>query len=88
MEKKARAESKKFREIIGQKVRGARESMGVTQQQVADSIHVSRAYYADVERGRYAPSIRILSKLGNIMDIDLNFLKENDGNKIIDGNKI
>ena len=41
---------------------------------------ISRAYYADVERGRYTPSLKVLSRLADILGIDLNFLKRNDGN--------
>lgn len=61
-------------------IRKAREKAGMTQYQVADSVGVSRAYFADVERGRYTPSLKLLSRLGKLLDIDLNFLKENDGN--------
>jgi len=65
---------------IGKMLKNARENIGKTQQQIADEAEVSRAYYADVERGRYTPSLRLLSRLGNLLNIDLNFLKENDGN--------
>lgn len=61
-------------------VRNARKAQGLTQQDVAIKADVSRAYYADVERGRYSPSVKLMSSLGNILDIDLNFLKSNDGN--------
>lgn len=65
---------------IGEIIKDAREKRGMTQQQVADAANVSRAYYADVERSRYNPSLRLLAQLGNILNIDLNFLKRNDGN--------
>ena len=65
---------------IGEIIKDARERQGKTQQQVADESGVSRAYYADVERGRYTPSLKLLSKLGIILNLDLNFLKTNDGN--------
>lgn len=71
-------------EMVSYTVKQARERIGKTQQEIADEAGVSRAYYADVERGRYTPSLKLLSRLGNIMDIDLNFLKSNDGNKSID----
>lgn len=68
---------------IGKIIKDARERQGKTQQQVADESGVSRAYYADVERGRYTPSLKLLSKLGIILNLDLNFLKINDGNTSI-----
>ena len=53
-------------------LKSAREKSGKTQQQIADEANVSRAYYADVERGRYTPSLKLLSRLGSILNIDLN----------------
>ncbi|WP_423791645.1 helix-turn-helix transcriptional regulator, partial [Mitsuokella jalaludinii] len=37
---------------IGETLRDARKSKRLTQTEVAKSVGVSRAYYADVERGR------------------------------------
>ena len=67
-------------EKIGTVLKAAREKAGLTQIELAEKAGVTRAYYADVERGRYTPSLRVLSKLSEILNIDLNFLKENDGN--------
>ena len=61
-------------------IKEAREKAKMTQYQIADAAGVSRAYYADVERGRYTPSLKLLSRLAVLLDIDLNFLKGNDGN--------
>ena len=65
---------------IGVVLRDARKKTRQTQYEIAEQAGVSRSYYGDVERGRYAPSVRLLSKLGAILNIDLNFLKTNDGN--------
>ncbi len=59
--------------MVSKTVKNAREKSGMTQQEIADKAGVSRTYYADVERGRYTPSLKLLSRLGNIMDIDLIF---------------
>ena len=61
-------------------IKEAREKAKMTQYQIADAVGVSRTYYADVERGRYTPSLKLLSRLAVLLDIDLNFLKQNDGN--------
>ena len=65
---------------IGETLRDARKSKRLTQTEVAKSVGVSRAYYADVERGRYNPSLKLMSKLAKLLSINLNFLKKNDGN--------
>ncbi len=61
-------------------IKEARKESGMTQYQIADAVGVSRAYYADVERGRYTPSLKLLLRLSVLLNIDLNFLKQNDGN--------
>lgn len=65
---------------IGEVLRDAREKAGLTQLELSSKVGVTRAYYADVERGRYTPSLKVLSKLAEVLCIDLNFLKQNDGN--------
>lgn len=65
---------------IGEVLRNAREKAGLTQLELANKVGITRAYYADVERGRYTPSLKVLSKLAKVLGIDLNFLKLNDGN--------
>lgn len=65
---------------IGDVIKSARKKAGLTQLELSGMVGVSRAYYADVERGRYTPSLKILSRLADILGIDLNFLKQNDGN--------
>ncbi|RHA11718.1 XRE family transcriptional regulator [Megasphaera sp. AM44-1BH] len=65
---------------IGDVLKSAREKAGLTQMELSNKVGVSRAYYADVERGRYTPSLKVLSRLADILGIDLNFLKLDDGN--------
>lgn len=65
---------------INEVLKEARKHTGKTQQQIANEAGVVRSYYADIERGRYTPSLKLLSRLGTILHIDLNFLKQNDGN--------
>ena len=66
--------------MIGDVIKKARIKKNMTQQEIANKADVSRAYYADVERGRYTLSLKLLAKLGSILDINLNFLKKIDGN--------
>ena len=65
---------------IGDVIKSAREKAGLTQLELSSMVGVSSAYYADIERGRYNPSLKVLTRLADILGIDLNFLKLNDGN--------
>lgn len=55
---------------INEVLRNAREKAELTQQELALKAGVSRAYYADVERGRYNPSLSLLVRLSEILKID------------------
>ena len=61
---------------IAETLRDARKSKRLTQTEVAESVGVSRSYYADVEHGRYNPSLKLMSKLAKLLNINLNFLKK------------
>ena len=65
---------------IGDVIKSDSEKAGLTQLELSSMVDVSRAYYADIERGRYNPSLKVLTRLADILGIDLNFLKLNDGN--------
>ena len=65
-------------------LREARKKSGKTQQQIADEVQVSRTYYADLERGCYTPSLKVLARLSILFDIDLNFLKSFVRNTVSD----
>lgn len=58
---------------IGDVLKSAREKAGLTQLELSSMVGVSRAYYADIERGRYNPSLKVLTRLADILGIDLNF---------------
>lgn len=72
----------KMEQSISEVLRSKRKQLRLTQDEVASKAGVSRPYYADVEHGRYTPSLKLLTRLSVLFDIDLNFLKENVGNTI------
>lgn len=63
------------KKALGQHIREARKKKKLTQQDLATMANMSRSYLADVERGRYAPSVETLQKIAIPLEIDLNFLK-------------
>lgn len=69
-----------LQKLVGLKIVQARKYKSISQQDTADAIHISRTYLSDIEHGRYMPSVRVLTKIANYLDIDLNFLQCNDGN--------
>lgn len=62
------------KKMIGDALKTKRREKRITQQQLAGLTGLSRSYIADIENGRYTPSINTLTKLAKPLDIDLNFL--------------
>lgn len=66
---------------IGNRLKELRKQKKYTQKQVSSQAGVSRSYYADLENGRYSPSIETLRKLANSLNTSTSYLI--DGNKNI-----
>lgn len=64
----------KQRILIGKEISAKRNQLKLTQQEAAYKCGLSRSYLADIETGRYCPSIKSLVSIANTLDIDLNFL--------------
>ncbi len=73
------------RVLIGEVISVKRNEFKLTQREVANKIGLSRSYLADVEAGRYCPSVKSLVLIASALEIDLNFLftmvEYNEGSK-------
>jgi len=81
----------KFKKKIKSKVKDFREKLGLTQQQLADKIGVSRQTIYYLEKGDYNPSLTISFKLSEIFNEQLDMIfyqepiiKDLLGNKTLD----
>lgn len=61
-------------EYLGQRVRNIRINMGLTQNQVAEELMVTPGYISNVENGRTAMSLRILSYFAKLTHVTLDSL--------------
>lgn len=57
----------KLPKVLGKKIQKRRKETGLTQEDVADKIGISRAYMGYIEQGRYAPSLEVLEKLAKAL---------------------
>ena len=63
---------------IGDKIRQARLQKGLSQENVADSLHISTTAYGDIERNKSEISVNRLLKICQILDVPVEeFLKSN-----------
>ncbi len=60
-------------ETLAEKIREARQSQGISQQQVADAIGVSRPAISQIESGKRSVSTLELSKLANLFNCPIDY---------------
>jgi transcriptional regulator with XRE-family HTH domain len=61
-------------EVIGQKIANLRKQKDMTQQELADSLYVSRQAISKWERGEGLPSIEILSDLTKLFEVSIDYI--------------
>jgi transcriptional regulator with XRE-family HTH domain len=54
---------------IGKKVKKRRISLGLTQEELAEKVGISRAYMGFIEQSRNVPSLEILDKIAKALHI-------------------
>jgi transcriptional regulator with XRE-family HTH domain len=59
---------------VGKNIKKVREQKGMTQQQIADLIHMHRSNYSKVESGQREPSIDALNKIAKHFGMSLDEL--------------
>lgn len=62
------------------RIRELRNAMGITQQQLADFVHVSSRTIISIEKGQYSPSLMLAYRMAQVFHTtveDLCCLKEN-----------
>ena len=63
---------------LGDKVRFAREQLGLTMQMLADRAGLSQPYISEIENGNKNPSAKTIMKLAAALNVPGEFLLRND----------
>lgn len=66
----------KITKIICKKIRKYRHEAGLTQEDLAEKVGVSRVYIGYVEQGRNTPSLEILGKIAKALKVRLSDIIE------------
>lgn len=56
------------------RIRKAREDMGYTREKFAEKLDVSVSYLAELERGRTGISVKMLTKICNVLGLSADFV--------------
>jgi transcriptional regulator with XRE-family HTH domain len=59
---------------LGNKIQKRRKVVGLTQEELADKIGVSRQYMGFIEQGRNVPSVEVLEKIARNLKVSLSEL--------------
>lgn len=59
---------------LGSAIKEKRHRLKLTQKALSKATELSRTYIADVEAGRYLPSLNSICKIEKVLEFDLNFL--------------
>lgn len=60
----------KIRQIVGKNIRNLREIRGFTQEGLAEMVDVSGSYIGYLERGIQSPSLKLLDRLANVLEVE------------------
>ena len=64
----------KLPKIISKRIKKLRGELGLTQEDLAEKVGVSRVYIGYVEQGRNTPSLEILEKIAKSLKVKLSEL--------------
>lgn len=63
------------KKALGSEIKKGRKNKKLNQCDLSAITGLSRSYISDIENGRYMPSVSVLFKLAEALDLDLNALK-------------
>jgi len=61
----------KLPKLLGKRVQKRRKLMGLTQEDLAEKVNVSRAYIGYIEQARNTPSIELLEKIARVLRVNI-----------------
>lgn len=59
----------KTRVKVGSKIQKLRKQAGLTQEELAVKVHLSRTHIGHIEQGRKSPSIEVLEKIARTLKV-------------------
>lgn len=62
------------RERLGNKIQKLRKELGLTQEEFAEKINISRTHMGHIEQGRKSPSLKVMEKLARTLKVKVSDL--------------
>ena len=64
----------KLPKALGKKIQRLRKKMGLTQEELAEKVGISRAYMGYIEQGRYSASLEVIEKIAKVLKVKMSDL--------------
>lgn len=64
----------KLPKILGKRIQKIRKGIGLTQEELAEKVGISRAYMGYIEQGRYSASLEVIEKIAKVLRIKISDL--------------
>lgn len=64
----------KLPKALGKRIQRARKETGLTQEQLAEKVGISRAYMGYIEQGRYSASLEVIEKVARVLRVKMSDL--------------
>lgn len=72
---------------IGLKIKERRQELGITQEQIANSLDVNPSHISNIECGRANPSLTALVRIANVLECSVDYFISGEYTYKIDKNK-
>ncbi|HEX8168477.1 MAG TPA: helix-turn-helix transcriptional regulator [Beijerinckiaceae bacterium] len=66
----------------GSVLRGLRKHRGLSQAQVAEAAGITQGYYSDIERGGAVPTVEVLDRISQALDLDPSWMRRLERNRV------
>ncbi len=67
---------KHIQQVLSVRIKAARKDMGLSQEDLADIAEIDRTYVSQLERAMVNPSLAVLVRVANSLDVSLSDLFE------------
>ncbi len=59
----------KTQEKLGRKIQNLRKGIGLTQEEFAEKLNISRTHIGHIEQGRKSPSLKLMEKIAKVLRV-------------------
>ena len=59
------------KKLLGKRIKAIRKNRGLTQEKLSEMIDIEPSSLSGIESGRFYPSLHVLEKIANVLEVEL-----------------